>query len=116
MNVPLGFAMATTGLLITTAGVVGANVVLFRYLARLSNRQSTRGSKSAAFECVFWLLVWAALGVAGLTFLLLGLVVTGGLVTWAPLLPIAMLVLMIPTAWYARWRQRGSLNGTSPPH
>jgi len=110
MNVPLGLAVATAGLLIMSAGVVGVNVVFFRYLARLSNRQSTRGAKSAAFEFVFWLLAWAALAMVGLTFLLLGLVVSSSLVTWAPLMPIAMLVLMIPTASYARWRLRGSKN------
>jgi len=112
MNVALGFAVATAGLLITAAGVVGMNVVLFRYVARLSSGQSTPAAKSAAFEFVFWLLVWAALTMVGLTFLLLGFVVNGSLVTWAPLMPIAMLVLMIPTAGYARWRQRGSTNDT----
>jgi hypothetical protein len=62
MNVSLGFAVATAGLLITAAGAVGMNVVLFRYVARLSSGQSTRAAKSAAFEFVFWLLAWAALG------------------------------------------------------
>ena len=104
MNPPLGFTVATVGLVIMTVGVVGTNVVFFRSLALLSNRQLMRATPSAVFEFVLWLMAWAALVMIGITIFLLGLVLTGGLVTWAPLAPVAIVVLMIPTAWYARWR------------
>jgi hypothetical protein len=38
--------------------------------------------------------------------MLLGFVLAGNLVTWAPILPFALVVLMIPLAWYLRWQAR----------
>lgn len=107
----LGYAVATVGLLITFVGVGGANVVLFQSLPRLSNRQLMRAAPIAVFEFAFWLVAWAAIGMLGIAIMLLGLVLTGGLVMWAPLAPTAVVVLMIPTAWYTHWRIRQLRNG-----
>ena len=106
MNESLGIAVATTGLLITAVGVVGVNVVFFRSLPRLMDRPVTDLVRSAVFEFVLWLLTWAAVGMIGISILLLGLVLSGGVVTWAPLAPLSLVVLMIALAWYSRWRLR----------
>jgi hypothetical protein len=106
VNESLGIAVATTGLLITAVGVVGVNVVFFRSLPRLMDRPVTDLVRSAVFEFVLWLLAWAAVGMIGISILLLGLVLSGGVVTWAPLAPLSLVVLMIALAWYSRWRLR----------
>lgn len=111
VNESLGIAVPTTGLLITGVGVVGVNVVFFRSLPRLLDRPVTDLVRSAVFEFVLWLLAWAAVGMIGITILLLGLVLRGGLVTWAPLAPLSLVVLMIAPAWYSRWRLRQLRNG-----
>lgn len=111
MNESLGIAVATTGLLITAVGVAGVNVVFFRSLPRLLERPVTDSVRSAVFEFVLWLLAWAAVGMIGITILLLGLVLTGGLVRWAPFAPLLLVVLMIALAWYSRWRLRRLRNG-----
>lgn len=104
MNLSLGVAVAMVGLVIMTVGVVGTNVVFFRSLPKLANRQLIRATPIIAFDFTLWLLAWAAVAMIGIAILLLGLVLTGGLVSWAPLAPLAVVVLMIPPAWYARWR------------
>jgi hypothetical protein len=111
VNESLGIAVATTGLLITAVGVVGVNVVFFRSLPKLLVRPVTDLVRSAVFEFVLSLLAWAAVGMIGITILLLGLVLSGGLVTWAPLAPLALVVLMTLPAWYSRWRLRQLRNG-----
>lgn len=63
----------------------------------------TTETRIAILEFVLRLLLFAAVAAIGLTTLLLGLVLTGGLVTWAPLAPLAILAVMIAPAWYARW-------------
>jgi hypothetical protein len=77
-------AVAMTGLLVTAVGVVGVNVVFFPSMPKLSNRQLMRAAPSVAFEFVLRLLLCAAVATIGLTILLLGLVLTGGLVAYAP--------------------------------
>ena len=113
MNESLGIAVATTGLLITGVGVVGVNVVFFRSLPRLANRPITDSVRGATFEFVLWLMAWAAVVMIGITILLLGLVLVGGLVAWAPLAPLSLGVLMIGPAGYSRWRLRQLRNGSS---
>ncbi len=95
--------MATAGLLISVAGVVGANIVFVRFVPISLRRPKTSETRIAILESVLRLLLFATIAVIGLTFMLFGLVVTGSLVTWAPLAPLALLALMIPTVWYARW-------------
>ena len=104
MTTGLGFAVATIGLVITAVGVIGANVVFFRYLANMLDRAAVRPAPIVAFEFVFWVLLWAGLGTFGIAILLLGLVITGGLVQWAPLAPTGVVVVTILLAWYSRWR------------
>lgn len=104
MTTGLGFAVATIGLVITAVGVVGANVVFFRSLPKMLDRAAVRLAPIVAFEFVFWLVLWAGLGMLGIAILLLGLVIAGGLVQWAPLAPAAVVVLTITLAWYSRWR------------
>lgn len=106
-----GFAVAAIGLVIMAVGVVGANVVFFRSLPNVMNREAVRRAPNVAFEFVFRLLVWAGVVMIGIGIFLLGLVVTGGMATWAPLAPIGVVVLVIPTAWYARWRIHQLRNG-----
>ncbi len=97
--------VATTGLLVATAGVVGANIVFFRFPRKRPDRGGVDQIQGVAvFEFVFHFLLFAAVTAVGLTVLLLGLVLAGGLVTRAPLMPLTLLVLTILTAWYARWR------------
>jgi hypothetical protein len=103
VNGTLGVAVATSGLLITVVGVVGANVVFVRFVPIALRRPITTETRIAILESVLRLLLFAAIAVVGLTALLFGLAATGSLVTWAPLAPLALLALMIPTAWYARW-------------
>ena len=95
--------MATAGLLITIAGVIGANIVFVRFLPIALRRPITTETRIAILESVLRLLLFAAIAMIGLTALLSGLVVAGSVVTWAPLAPVAVLALMVPTAWYARW-------------
>jgi len=102
MNGTLGVAVATAGVLITIAGVVGANVVFFRFVPIALRRPRTTETRIATLEYVLRLLVFAAVVAIGLTALLFGLAATGSLVSWAPLASLALLALMIPTAWYAR--------------
>jgi hypothetical protein len=104
-------AVAMSGLLVTAVGVVGVNVVFFRFVPKLSNRQLMRAAPSVAFEFVLRLLLFAAVAAIGLTILLLGLVLTGGLVAYAPLAPLSLLILILPPAWYARWRVQQLRNG-----
>lgn len=111
MTTSFGFAVATTGLVVMAVGVACANVVFFRSLPLLSNRQLMRAAPISVFEFAFWLVAWAAIAMLGIAIMLLGLVLTGSLVTWAPLAPIAVVVLMIPTAWYTHWRIRQLRNG-----
>jgi len=111
MNPSVGFAVATVGLVISAVGVVGTNVVFFRSMPKLSNRQLIRAAPRVAFEFTLGLLAWAAVAMIGITILLAGLALTGGLVAWAPLAPLAVVVLMIPPAWYARWRMRQLRDG-----
>ena len=106
MNSSLGIAVATAGFLIMAVGVVGANVVFFRSLPLMLNRQLMRAARNAVLTFVFWVVVWAAVGMLGITAMLLGFVLAGNLVTWAPILPLALVVLMIPLAWYLRWQAR----------
>lgn len=95
--------MAATGLLITTVGVVGANIVFVRFVPTALRRPITTETRIAVVESVLRLLLFAAIAVIGLTALLFGLAATGRVVSWAPLAPRALLALMIPTEWYARW-------------
>lgn len=104
MNTSLGFAVATFGLVIMTVGVVSANIVFFRSLPLLTNRTLMRAAPIAVFEFAFWLVAWAAVALLGIATMLLGLVLTGGLVTWAPLVPLAPAVLAIPLALSLRWQ------------
>ncbi|HVC75209.1 MAG TPA: hypothetical protein VND96_01700 [Candidatus Micrarchaeaceae archaeon] len=60
-------------------GVAGTNVLLFRSLPKLSKPQLIRAEPMVAFEFTLWLLGWAAVGMIGITILLAGLVLTGGL-------------------------------------
>jgi hypothetical protein len=106
VNSSLGFAVATAGLLIMAVGVVGANVVFFRSLPLMRNRQLMRAARSAVLTFVSWLVTWAAVAMLGITVMLSGFVLAGNLVTWAPILPFALVVLMIPLAWYLRWQAR----------
>jgi len=46
----------------------------------------------------------------GITIMLFGFVLTGSVVTWAPILPLALMLLMIPLAWYLRWQARELAN------
>lgn len=85
-----------------TAGVVGANVVFFRSLPLMTNRQLMRATPIAVFEFAFRLVAWAAVAMLGIAIMLLGLVLTGSLVTWAPLAPVAVAVLAILVALYFR--------------
>ena len=110
MNASVGIAVATTGFLIMTAGVVGANVVFFRSLLLMLNRRLMRAARSAVTAFVFWLDAWAAVAMLGITIMLLGFALAGNLVTWAPILPFALVVLMIPLAWYLRWQARDLRN------
>jgi hypothetical protein len=103
MNGTLGVAVATTGLLITVVGIVGANVVFVRFVPIALHRPITTETRIAIPVSVLRLLLFAAIVGIGLTALLFGLAATGRLVRWAPLAPLALLALMIPTAWYARW-------------
>jgi hypothetical protein len=102
MNGTLGVAVATTGLLITVVGVVGANVVFVRFVPMALRRPITTETRIAILESVLRVLLFAAIAMIGLTALLFGLAVTGSLVAWAPLAPLAVAALMIPTGWYAR--------------
>ena len=111
MTTGLGFAVATIGLAIAAVGVIGANVVFFRSLPKMLDRAAVRRAPIVAFEFVFWLLLWAGLGTLGIAILLLGLVIAGGLVQWAPLAPTALVVLMISLGWYSRWRIHQLRNG-----
>ena len=95
--------MATAGLLITAVGVVGANIIFVRFVPTALRRPITTETRIAILKSVLRLLLFAAIAMIGLTALLSGLVVAGDLVTWAPLAPVAVLALMVPTAWYARW-------------
>lgn len=111
MTTGLGFAVATIGLVITAVGVTGTNVVFFRSLPKMLDRAAVRAAPIVAFEFAFWLLLWAGLGTLGIAILLIGLVITGGLVQWAPLAPTAVVVLTIAMAWYLRWRIQQLRNG-----
>jgi hypothetical protein len=102
VNETIGVAVATAGLLITIAGVVGANIVFVRFVPIALRRPITMETRIGILESVLRLLLFAAIVAIGLTGLLFGLVITGRLVTWAPLAPLALLALMIPTVWYAR--------------
>jgi hypothetical protein len=104
VNSSLGIAVATAGFPIMAVGVVGANVVFFRSLPLMLNRQLMRAARNEALTFVFWLVAWAAVAMLGITVMLLGLVLAGNVVTWAPILPFALVVLMIPLAWYLRWQ------------
>ncbi len=64
MNSSLGIAVATAGLLIMTVGVVGANVVFFRSLPLMVNRQLMRAARNAVLKFVFWLVAWAAVAMS----------------------------------------------------
>ena len=110
MNASVGIAVATTGFLIMTAGVVGANVVFFRSLPLMRNRQLMRAARSAVLTFVFWLVAWAGVAMLGTTIMLFGFVLTGNVETWAPILPLALMLLMIPLAWYLRWQARELAN------
>ena len=102
MNGTIGVAVATAGLLITVAGVIGANIVFVRFVPISLRRPITTETRIAILETVLRLLLFAAIVAIGLALLLFGFVVTGSVVTWAPLAPVALLALMIPTAWYVR--------------
>lgn len=104
MTPSLGYAVAAFGLLITFVGVGGANVVFFQSLPRLSNRQLMRAAPIAVFEFAFWLVSWAAVAMLGIATMLFGLALTGGVVTWAPLAPLAVAVLAILMMLYLRWQ------------
>jgi hypothetical protein len=106
VNSSLGIAVATAGFLIMAVGVVGANVVFFRSLPLMLNRQLMRAARNAVLTFVFWLVAWAAVAMLGITVMLIGFVLAGNLVTWAPIPPFALVVLMIPLAWYLRWQAR----------
>ena len=110
MHASVGIAVATTGFLIMTAGVVGANVVFFRSLPLMRNRQLMRAARSAVLTFVFWLVAWAGVAMLGTTIMLFGFVLTGNVVTWAPILPLALMLLMILLAWYLRWQARELAN------
>ena len=111
MNSSLGITVATAGFLIMTVGFVGANVVFFRSLPLMLNRQLTGAARNAVLKFVFWLVSWAAVAMLGTTVMLLGFVLAGNVVKWAPILPFALVVLMIPLAWYLRWQARELRNG-----
>jgi hypothetical protein len=75
-----GIAVATPGVLIMTVGGVGANVVFFRSLPLMLNRQLMHAARNAVLTFVFWLVAWAAVGMLGITVMLLGFVLAGNLV------------------------------------
>jgi len=106
VNSFLGIAVATAGFLTMTVGVVGANVVFFRSLPLMLNRQLMRAARNAVLTFLFWLVAWAAVAMLGTTVMLLGFVLAGNVVTWAPILPFALVVLMIPLAWHLRLQAR----------
>jgi hypothetical protein len=97
MDGTLGVAVATTGLVITVAGVVGANIVFVRFVPIALRRPITTETRIAILESVLRLLLFVAIVAIGLTALLFGLAAR------APLAPLALIALMIPTAWYVRW-------------
>jgi hypothetical protein len=111
VNFSLGIAVATAGLLIMVVGVVGANVVFFRSLPLMLNRQLMRAARSAVLTFVFWSVAWAAVVMLGITVMLFGFVLAGNVVKWAPILPLAIVVLIIPLAWYLRLQARELRNG-----
>ena len=94
--------MEAAGVLITIAGVVGANVIFVRFVPIALRRPAATETRIAMLEYLLRLLLFAAVVAIGLTVLLFGLAATGSLVSWPPLAPLALLALMIPTAWYAR--------------
>jgi len=102
MNGTLGVAVEAAGVLITIAGVVGANVIFVRFVPIALRRPAATETRIAMLEYLLRLLLFAAVVAIGLTVLLFGLAATGSLVSWPPLAPLALLALMIPTAWYAR--------------
>lgn len=102
MNGTIGAALATAGLLITVGGAIGGNIVFIRFLPISVRRPMTTQTRIATLEYVLRLLLFAAIVAIGLALMLLGFVVTGSVVTWAPLGPVALLALMIPTAWYVQ--------------
>ena len=114
----IGLGVAALGLAITAAGVVGANVVFFRFMPKLLSRRAAVSSRRregrgvprtdqlVAHEFVFGLLLFAALAASGLTILLVGLVVGGNVVNWAPLMPLALAALSIGMAAHSGWRLR----------
>jgi len=107
----VGIAVATAGFLIMLVGVVGVNIVFFRSLPLTLNRESMRAARNAVLTFVFWLVAWAAVAMLGITVMLLGFVLAGNVVEWAPILPFALVVLMIPLAWYLRSQARELRNG-----
>jgi len=98
-----------------TVGVVGANVVFFRSLPLMLNRQLMRAARRAVLTFVFWLVAWAAFAMLGTTVMLLGFALAGNMVTWAPILPFTLVVLMIPIAWYLQWQARELRKLRVPP-
>src|SRR5258706_14395100 len=106
VNPYVGIAVATTGFLVMAAGVVGANVVFFRSLPMMLNRQFMRSARSSVLTSVFWLVAWAAVTMLGIAIMLFGFALIGNMVRWAPILPLALVVVMIPLAWYLRWQAR----------
>ena len=74
------------------------------------NRQLMR-AREAVLKFLFLLVGWAAVAMLGITVMLLGFVLAGNVVKWAPILPFALVVLMIPLAWYLRWQARELRNG-----
>lgn len=124
MNPDLAFVVGATGFLIMMVGVVGANVAFFRSLPMMLNRESrsaarsavpspTRSAaRSAVFTFAFWLVAWAAVAMLGMTVMVFGIVLDGDVVTWAPILPLTLVVVTIPLAWYIRWRAQDEVRNS----
>ena len=99
----LSVSLIVSGTAIAIVGLVVFNVVFFRFI--LSNYLGGSTSRAVAtFHAMFWMLVFAAVFAGGLSLGLLGFSLEGSISGWAPSGPLALVVLIIPTAWFARWR------------
>jgi len=119
----LAASVAVVGLAITGAGVVGVNVVFFRSMPKLiksrsaavaqrrEGRDVSRDDQRVAFESALGLMLFTAVAAIGLTIMLLGLALGGSAVKWAPLAPLAVVVLAIGGVAYSGLRLRQLGNG-----
>jgi hypothetical protein len=96
-------SLIVSGTAIAIVGIVVFNVVFFRFI--ISNQPGGSPSRAAAtFQAMFWMLIFGAVFAGGLSLALLGFSLEGSISAWAPSGPLALVVLIIPTAWFTRWR------------